>query len=346
MNTDKEGIKRLLLIIFAIVIVVVLFFPIPYYVESPGTAEKLNSMITVDGKKDEEKGSYMLTTVKIVGATPIRAVLSFIRPYQELVSKKTVQGDSSTKEYNQMQNYYMTSSQNNAIKVALDLADVKNSIKYEGIYVMHINDNSDFKKKLDIGDIVYSIDGKEYESDEEFTQFIQEQKVGQEVTLGIIRDDKKQFVTGKLTELEETHKTGIGISLVSKTRIDSDKTIKIDSGSIGGPSAGLMFTLETYGLVSGKDLRKGREIAGTGTISLDGSVGRIGGIDKKIVAASNAGAKVFFAPDDEITDEIRKKNPNIKTNYEEAQEVISKINSSMKIVPVKRVEDAISYLEE
>lgn len=346
MKKDKDGFIRLGLIILALFIVLFLFFPIPYYVESPGTAEKLNSMVTVDGNKDEQKGSFMLTTVAISGATPLRALLSYIRPYQELVSKQDIQGDSTTKEYEQLQEYYMTSSQNNAIKVALDLASVENSINYEGVYVMHVDDSSDFKDKLTIGDIVYSIDGTTYDSAEDFTKFVQAQKVGQEVTLGVIRNDKEQTVKGKLTELEATKNPGIGITLVSKTSIKSDKTIKIDAGSIGGPSAGLMFTLETYEILSGDDLRNGREIAGTGTMAVDGTVGRIGGIDKKIVAASKSGAEIFFAPDDAITDEIKKEYPDIKSNYEEAKEVANNIGTSMKVVPVKTVQDALDYLEK
>ena len=141
-------------------------------------------------------------------------------------------------------------------------------------------------------------------------------------------------------------KAGIGIGLTDHTEIDSSIPVSIEAGDIGGPSAGLMFTLQTYEQLSHKDLRKGHEIAGTGTMNSQGIVGRIGGIDKKVVTASENGAEIFFAPDDEITSEMKKVEPKIKSNYQEAQEAAKKIGTKMKIVPVKTVQDALNYLEK
>ena len=107
----------------------------------------------------------------------------------------------------------------------------------------------------------------------------------------------------------------MGIGLVDDREIISDPKVKIKTESIGGPSAGLMFSLEIYNQLTKNDLTKGHSIAGTGTIDPDGTVGRIGGIDKKVVAADNEGAEIFFAPDDEITPEMKKAYPNIQSNY-------------------------------
>ena len=79
-----------------------------------------------------------------------------------------------------------------------------------------------------------------------------------------------------------------------------DPKVKIDSHEIGGPSAGLMFTLEIYNQLVEDDLTRGHEIAGTGTINEKGEVGPIGGIQQKVVAASDAGAEVFFAPNEKV----------------------------------------------
>ena len=59
-----------------------------------------------------------------------------------------------------------------------------------------------------------------------------------------------------------------------------------------------------------------------------------------------AGVEIFFAPDDTISDDVKKEYPEIKTNYEEAKAAAKKLNSSMKIVPVKTVQDALDYLEK
>ena len=94
----------------------------------------------------------------------------------------------------------------------------------------------------------------------------------------------------------------------------------------GGPSAGLMFTLTVYNLVSPDDLTGGRKIAGTGTISPDGTVGPIGGVELKVAAAEAAGAAYFLSPPD---------------NYRAALSVAHRIT----VVKVATVEEAISFLK-
>ena len=78
--------------------------------------------------------------------------------------------------------------------------------------------------------------------------------------------------------------------------------VSIDSGDIGGPSAGLMWALGLYELMTPGDLTGGRTIAGTGTIDLRGHVGPIGGIRDKVVAAQHAGASIFLAPADDMAE--------------------------------------------
>ena len=134
--------------------------------------------------------------------------------------------------------------------------------------------------------------------------------------------------------------------MTDHTEIDSQEKVKVDAGDIGGPSAGLMFTLEIYEQLVDKDLRQGKKIAGTGTINSEGEVGRIGGIDKKVASAAASNNKVFFAPDDEIIKEMKKAQPGIKSNYEEAKAAAKELKTDMKIVPVKTVQDALDYLEK
>ena len=71
----------------------------------------------------------------------------------------------------------------------------------------------------------------------------------------------------------------------------------MESGEVGGPSAGLMWALGLYELMTPGDLTDGRLVAGTGTIDLEGNVGPIGGIGDKIVSAREAGADLFFVPE-------------------------------------------------
>ena len=90
----------------------------------------------------------------------------------------------------------------------------------------------------------------------------------------------------------------MGISTVNPFPIP----VSISSGDIGGPSAGLMFSLGLYDALTPGDLTDGRTIAGTGTMAPDGTVGPIGGIADKVVAAERVGATVFLVPKDNMAE--------------------------------------------
>jgi PDZ domain-containing protein len=87
--------------------------------------------------------------------------------------------------------------------------------------------------------------------------------------------------------------------------------VKIDLGEIGGPSAGLMFTLGIIDKVRPQDLTGGKVIAGTGTIDDEGTVGPIGGIPQKLVGAKAAGAQLFLVPADNCAEAVRNAVPGL-----------------------------------
>lgn len=338
-------VKRLLLIFVALVAIAFVIVPIPYYIEEPGETINLKDLITVNGKKDQQQGSFSLTSVGIRRATAFTAVKAKVTPFREIISADELTGGTSDEEYMQIQQFNMETSQNFAIEQALKLANKPYELTYEGVYVLGVEENSNFAGKISVGDTVTKADGKTFTSSADFMAYVKSQKVGQEMTVTYIHDGKTKEATEKLIKLPTDKKPGIGITLTDHTEIDSEDEVKIDAGDIGGPSAGLMFTLEIYEQLVGKDLRHGEKIAGTGTINSDGEVGRIGGIDKKVASAAEDGTKVFFAPDDEITKEMEKVQPGIKSNYQEAKAAAKKLKTKMKIVPVKTVNDALDYLE-
>ncbi|POX43163.1 S16 family serine protease [Streptomyces sp. Ru72] len=88
----------------------------------------------------------------------------------------------------------------------------------------------------------------------------------------------------------------------------SDRNVKVTLklADVGGPSAGLLFTLgiidKLNGNGAGGDLTGGRTIAGTGTIDSSGQVGPVGGVALKTQAAKRDGATVFLVPRAECAD--------------------------------------------
>ncbi|WP_265457418.1 SepM family pheromone-processing serine protease [Enterococcus sp. HY326] len=308
--------------------------PLPYYVQSPGSTIDLKSMVTINGEEDTEEGSFSLTSVAYRRATPVLLLWAQFNEFADVESVQEMRGDASSEEYNQMQQYLMTAAKNSAIQEAFNLAGVEYTFAYKGIYVMSVQDSSNFYGDLAVGDTITQADGQTFASQEDFMAYVKAKNIGDDLTITYYHDGEERTATEELITLsaeDGTETAGIGITLVEDTELESDTTVEIDTGSIGGPSAGLMFTLEIYDQLTEGDLRHGQQIAGTGTIDSEGNVGQIGGIDKKVVSASQSGAAVFFAPTD-------------GEDYEDAVAAAKKIGTDMEIVPVTTVQDALDYL--
>lgn len=335
-NKNQVPVKRLLLLLLALIMMACVAIPIPYYVEAPGATIQLSKLIEVNGGKDQKSGSFSLTAVGIRQATVLRALLSKFNDFEELISKEALMGTASDAEYDRIQNFYMETSQNNAIQEALQLAGRPYEMKYLGVYVLDVQATSAFKGKISVGDTITKVDGQAFENSQGLIDYVQSKQVGETVTVTYLQDGKEREATGKLMALPTNHKAGIGIGLVDHTEVTSDEKITFKTENIGGPSAGLMFTLEIYQQLIAEDLRHGKEIAGTGTIDTDGNVGQIGGIDKKVASASESGTEIFFAPQDVAAGD---------QNYHDAQAAAKKLGTKMKIVPVKTLEEAVAYLK-
>ena len=116
----------------------------------------------------------------------------------------------------------------------------------------------------------------------------------------------------------------LGINLIDAFPFD----VQISSGDVGGPSAGLMWALGLYDLLTPGDMTAGETIAGTGTIDTRGRVGPIGGIEDKVIGAERAGAAVFLVPAD---------------NMDELSDVDT---GDMRLISIARFQDALDALED
>ena len=302
------------------------FVPLPYYLEMPGSSEDIRQVMRVNQKNDE-------------------AVYAWVTPFTDIYSEKEMTGGSSSEEFFRINQFYMETSQNTAKYQGLKTAGKDTEMEFLGVYVMQVAEDSTFKGVLNIADTVTAVNDKTFKSSKELIEYVGSQKIGDKVSVTYTEDGQTKTAEGKIIKLVNG-KNGIGISLIDRTEVKSDVPIEFATAGIGGPSAGMMFSLSIYTQVADPDLRQGRHIAGTGTINHDGTVGDIGGVDKKVVAADRAGAEIFFAPDNPVTEEVKKNNPNAKSNYDEAVETAKKIKTKMKIVPVKTLQDAIDYLKK
>ncbi|MBB4824038.1 PDZ domain-containing protein [Sporosarcina luteola] len=334
--------------LFLVVLIFMFFYPLNSYISKPGGAYDLAPLVEVAGGNDHETGTFNLMTVSIAKATPLSYLVARFSDDRKIMPVQKVRREGENdKEYNIRQRRLMSDSQFNAITVAFDRVGLPVDIQFDGVFVVMVLPGSAADTILEVGDKIRSIDGKKLTESGQFATLISEKKEGDQVDLSVERGDKQLGVTVALKEIPDSEgKIGLGIQFQEDRLLTTQPEVEFSTGEIGGPSAGLMFTLEIMNQLMEEDMTKGYQIAGTGEMLPDGTVGRIGGAEFKVMAASNDGIEIFFAPDDELSDEVRSANPGIKTNYEEAVEAAKKIGTTMKIVPVKTVDDALDYLKK
>lgn len=341
--TKKHYISLLIVFILAIALN---FYQLEKYVMRPGNAYNVENFIKVTNGDADDEGSFSLMTVSIAPATPTTYLLAKFNNYHDILDVDEVrqQGEDDT-EYQVRQLKLMSDSQFNALYVAFKKANLPYTVSYKGVYVLNVLEDGAADGVLQAGDIVTELNGQIISRQTELVELLSDKNKGEKVELVIERDN--ELITKNLTLKEipnSNGRIGLGITFGESKTINTKPTVDADTEKIGGPSAGLMFTLEILNQLLDEDLTKGYMIAGTGTMNEDGTVGRIGGVEKKVVAADKAGMEIFFAPDDEITEEMKKNNPTIVSNYEAAAKTAKEIGTTMKIVPVKTLDDALNYL--
>ena len=268
----------------------------------PGSARGTETRVAVDGVSIfEPDGEILFTTVSIDDQVTIYEWLeSEWSDDIELRTREQVFGTRSTGENRERNLELMETSKDTAVLVALDhlgidVADAT-GVGFNGVVVDGPADGT-----LVVGDVIVAID------DDPITDFaslrvaLDERSPGDtsEITLedsatGEVRTERLAFGVHP----EGTPGGFIGIENVVE-RIEQAPLpfdVDIDSGSIGGPSAGLAFTLTILDLLTPGELTGGAKVAVTGTIAFDGSVGNVGGVTQKAAAARAAGADLFIVP--------------------------------------------------
>jgi PDZ domain-containing protein len=144
------------------------------------------------------------------------------------------------------------------------------------------------------GDVLVSVEGKTVTSPDSVRKAVQTRKPGESVTFTVLRDRKEQVLNLKTKDVKGV--AAVGVFLRSEFVFPTK--VSINAGDVGGPSAGLMFSLAVYDKLTPGSLTGGANIAGTGTIDSAGAVGPIGGIQQKLVGSKRGGAAWFLAPAD------------------------------------------------
>jgi PDZ domain-containing protein len=163
---------------------------------------------------------------------------------------------------------------------------------------------------LRVDDIIRTVAGTKVDDAQQLVDLITSSPAGEPLALGITRDGKRLDVS--VTPVTEDGRSVIGITPeVADYQFPFQVKININP-AIGGPSAGLVFSLAVYDTLTPGSLTGGHEIAGTGEIAPNGDVGPIGGIQQKIAGARDDGAELFLVPIDNCADALQADNGDMR----------------------------------
>ena len=251
----------------------------------------------------EFEGNLFQLTVRRDEANALVYVWSLMIDSYDLYPREVILPDGVTpKELSEISIQNMRTSENIAIAVALNNIGYEISSKGEGVSVVGLLDDSPVYDKLKKGDLLNSINNKQISSTTEFISTLRTYSIGETISIGLIRevDGDLKTMSVETTLIEHVEYEGepmVGfLATTVNERFDFPFEIDIKTGNVGGPSAGLMMALNVYNNLIPEDITNSMIVAGTGTIEIDGSVGPVGGIKQKIIAAKRAGAELILVP--------------------------------------------------
>jgi len=299
---------------------------LPYYAMSAGpTADVISAVHADDGVElFVPGGELMMLTVALQGVNAFELASAVADPTVNVVRREAFRPpDETDEEYRERGLAQMDQSKENAIALAIDRVGGL-EIHSDGVEVVQLSDGAPAAAVLQEGDVIVAVNGTQVEIAQDIGEMLAGFSPGDTVEVTIERSGETSTVPVELTASgDDPGRPLIGILA---TTVNPQYPIDIDSANVGGPSAGMMYTLGIIDLLTPGDLTHGNVVAGTGTIAADGTVGAIGGVRQKVVAAAAAGARYVMVPE---------------ANYEAASEAPV---DSVEIVAVATIDDALDYL--
>jgi PDZ domain-containing protein len=330
-NKNLKRFYSRLIGIILLIFVVIHFVPVSYQVMEPGIAAELSPMIKVkDGYQNQ--GEFLLTAVssKRAMAWDYLYITLFAPDDKELTSiTDQLPENMDMNQYIELMAELMEESKLQAQAVAFRAAGFEVQVSGEGAEVVEVMEGGSAYDNLKKDDLIKVVDGKKVEMAADAVNIIKNRNIGDTVEIKVIRDGEELVFNLETLELEGNEgNPSIGVLISSKgLEYDIPREVNFKTDNIIGPSAGSVFTMEIYNQLISEDITGGRKIAGTGTISLDGEIGRIDGVKYKIMAAKKVGVDLFIVPEE---------------NYETAAEYAG----DLELLKVKTISDIINYLEK
>lgn len=305
----RQGLAALLSL--ALILPTLALLPTPYGLYAPGGAVSVAPMIEVPTLEPEPSAGALLVTT-VIGQTPILAgqwLAGQIDPAITIVPpEQIVPPSTSPQELMAESAQMLVESEIIATVVALGLAGYEATLTGSGAQVLSVLPESPASDLLRPGDRIVTLNSEEVRTVSDLQVALGGLQADLPIAAVVVRGGQTlSLALPLLPPAEPGGPPRIGITTTTADlAVEAPVQVRIQPYSIiGGPSAGLMFTLAIYDRLTPGDLTGGQRIAGTGTVSQDGTVGPIGGVAQKVAAAERAGAAYFLAPLENATEARR-----------------------------------------
>jgi Lon-like protease len=322
--------------LLAVLAVLTFALPVPYVVLSPGPVFNAlgeiggTPVVSIDGAPTyPTDGVLDVTTVYETGGPGSRvslvgAVKAWLDPGSDVVPRELLFPDGTDQTENDQRSVEeMELSQQTAVAAALRYLDKPvRTVTAVG----SVQAGSPAVGKLRAGDQFVTIDGQRVHSPDQVRKLISARTPGDPVDLVMRRDGELVPVT-VVTEAAEDDPSRAVVGVMPTLVYVSPVDVTISLANVGGPSAGLMFSLSIVDKMTPGSLTGGQRVAGTGTIDAQGKVGAIGGIQQKMAGASDEGAELFLAP------------------FTNCSDVVGHVPDGLTVVPVRSLSDAVGVVE-
>ena len=319
---------------------------VQYWEVAPGTAEEVSYRLSFDAKALDQVTRYPAKTpllfVTAFGSqlSALGAAIGWIDSDIEVQTYEQRFGTSNPTEQRRLGYRAMTSAKQIAEYVAfkrlgLDATMNFGEVIVEQLVCLELPTRLSACKQLNPGDTITAVDGVDIATLDDLIPIVASHIPGDVVTLNVIAHQTSTTVERRvqlIADPDDPKRTLIGIIPADTRTVDLPFEVGINTDRIGGPSAGLAFTLALLDELTPGDLTGGVKIAATGTISDEESVGAIGALRQKTVAVKAAGAKVFLVPATQSEKELA-----------DARQVAG---AALRIIPVANLTEALAALEE
>jgi PDZ domain-containing protein len=287
------GVLGLLVVAF----VALWLIPSNQYIFLPDRAHPVDPLVRVQGGQRPKDGGIYFVDIFVRKASLIERLWPGIREGAQLVPQSALLAPGVSESQRVVADQQeMTRSQQIAAAVALRAAGYRVRAQPTGALVEQVAIDAPAAGKLLPTDVIVDAARQQVRSPADLRRIVGRLKPGSAVRLSVHRGPHLvQVVVRTIADPHQPKRSIIGIFVDQAASIKLPRSVKIDAGDVGGPSAGLAFALDILEQL-GKDVDHGRRIAATGQLELDGTVTAIGGVEQKTIGVRRSGIHFFLVP--------------------------------------------------